>query len=73
MPNLNLQQGWNGIYVQSGQHVSVESPNWGGSPSPLPTNGSVTIGANASKPPGTILPVPPIRNVTLNGSPCTLS
>jgi endoglucanase len=70
VPNIVLQQGWNGTYTQSGQHVSVANPSWGGS---LPTNGTVTIGANASKPSGSTLPNPPIRNVTLNGSPCSLN
>jgi endoglucanase len=67
-----LQQGWNGTYTQSGQRVSVASPNWGGSPSPLPTNGTVQVGAVASRPAGT-LPSPPIRNLTLNGSTCAMA
>jgi endoglucanase len=72
LPNIILQQGWNGTYTQTGQHVSVGSPNWGGSPSPLPTNGTISVGANASKPSGGTLPMPPVRNVTLNGSACTM-
>ena len=71
IPNIIIQQGWNGTYTQSGDHVSIASPNWGGTPSPLPTNGTASVGAVASRPPGT-LPNPPIRNVTLNGSPCTM-
>jgi endoglucanase len=63
-------QGWNGTYSQSGQHVIVRRPGWGGV---VPTNGTVAVGLNGSKPPGTPLPNPPIRNITLNGVPCSMA
>jgi endoglucanase len=67
-PNVQLTQGWNGTYTQTGEQVTVGAPSWGGT---VPTGGTVSIGFQGSYT-GT-LPGDPVRNIRFNGVLCSRS
>ncbi|MFI5892389.1 glycoside hydrolase family 48 protein [Actinoplanes sp. NPDC051513] len=56
-------QGWNGVYSQSGQHVTVNNASWNGS---IGTNATVGTGFNGTF--GSANPVP--TAFSLNGTAC---
>jgi endoglucanase len=62
--NQTLQQGWNGVWSQSGKKVSVTNTTWNGT---LPANGTASVGANFSYSGNNAKPT----DFAVNGVACT--
>jgi hypothetical protein len=58
-----VSQGWNGVYSQSGQHVTINNASWNGG---IGTNATIGTGFNGTF--GSANPVP--TAFTLNGTAC---
>jgi endoglucanase len=65
-PGVQLTQGWNGTYSQTGEQVTVRDPGWNGT---VPTGGSVSVGFQGSYTGS--LPGDPVRNIRFNGVLCS--
>ncbi|MFG2020011.1 glycoside hydrolase family 6 protein [Actinomadura geliboluensis] len=61
--NQQVTNGWNGTFAQSGKHVTVKNPSWGGA---LAKNASVTPGFQATYSGSNQAPT----RFTLNGTVC---
>jgi endoglucanase len=59
-----LQQGWNGVWSQSGKRITVTNTSWNGA---IPANGSVSAGANFSYSGSNAKPT----DFAVNGVACT--
>ncbi|AGL18901.1 glycoside hydrolase family 6 protein [Actinoplanes sp. N902-109] len=59
---VQLSNGWNGVWSQSGSRLTVANPSWSGS---LPAGGTVTAGFQATGSPASP------GSFALNGVPCT--
>lgn len=62
--NQTLQQGWNGVWSQTGKRVTVSSTTWNAA---IPANGSVSAGANFSYSGTNTTPT----DFAVNGATCT--
>jgi endoglucanase len=62
--NQTLQQGWNGVWAQSGRQVTVTNETWNAT---IPAGGSVTPGANFSYSGTNTTPA----DFAVNGAACT--
>ncbi|MBO4209309.1 cellulose binding domain-containing protein, partial [Micromonospora echinofusca] len=61
---VQLSNGWNGRWSQSGQQLTVSNESWNGS---VPGGGTINVGFQGTYT-GSSLPAP--SGFTLNGTPC---